>query len=654
MPSVLLSLVSWNSADSIEACLRSVLAQSWTDFELWVVDNDSHDDTCARVAALAATDGRIRLHRLGQNTGFCGGHNYALDHTDTDLVLLVNPDVEMQPNYLAQAIAAIGRDPRIGTVCGLLLQSHDEDPRIDSAGMVALPDGRFALRLHGQRLSEAGPLAPTYVDGADGALPLFRRRFIDDLRVQGEFFDSRFFAHKEDWDIAWRGRLYGWHTVFEPACRALHPRQFLPANLRLRRRLNGAIKADAVKNQWLLLLKNTTPDQAPSLLLRALPRQVGIVAYALLAERASLRAVRYLWQHWREVLATRKLVQARARQGWQPAPPEPTSDATPLLSICVPTYHRPELLTRALRSLGELPPDVEVIVSDNSTRNTDSEHATWQALGNQPPARWRYHRNPPGGNAATNWVACLERARGRYVLMLHDDDYLVPGGLSAMLQTLRQTQGQQHAVLFGVSVVDGQGRELRRQVPTRAAYLNPEAAVEALLTNSSMIRIPGLVVSREAYQHTGGPDPAQHDTDDTDLWLRVFAYAGLNQVPTLTAAYSVHDGALTTGVFHEQNIRLLQRIFQKARAQRLLPETRLRRAEAQFFHQFVLAGAYRALQHHDAASARRTLKLLELPALRHLPIPARWLPVRVGLSTLARLNLTPPLPTNTSWVVPTT
>ncbi|UOQ76595.1 glycosyltransferase [Hymenobacter sp. 5516J-16] len=324
MPSVLLSLVSWNSADSIEACLRSALAQSWSDFELWVVDNNSHDDTCARVEALAATDSRLRLHRLPQNTGFCGGHNYALDRTTSDLVLLVNPDIEMAPDYLAQAIAAIHRNPRIGTVCGLLLQNQDVDPRIDSAGMVALPDGRYGLRLHGQRLSEVAPLAATYVDGADGALPLFRRRFIDDLRVQGEFFDSRFFAHKEDWDIAWRGRLFGWHTLFEPACRALHPRQFLPSNLRLRRRLNSAIKVDAVKNQWLLLLKNTTREQAPGLLARAIPRQLGILAYSLVAERDSLRAVRYLWQHWRQVLTTRRLVQQRASQPWQP-PDEPSA-----------------------------------------------------------------------------------------------------------------------------------------------------------------------------------------------------------------------------------------------------------------------------------------------------------------------------------------
>jgi GT2 family glycosyltransferase len=313
MTHALLSIVTWNSAEVIEACLASVLAQTYPDFEVWVVDNASADDTCARVAAVAATDTRVRLHRLDRNTGFCGGHNYALDRSQSDAVMLVNPDIEMDPDYLARAMEVLCSDQHIGTVCGLLVQSRDANPRIDSAGMEALADGRFRLRYHGQLLLDT-PLAAGPVDGADGALPLYSRAFIDDLRVEGQFFDERFFAHKEDWDIAWRGQLFGWRTVCEPACRALHPRQFRPADLRLRRRLSGAIKADAVKNQWLLLLKNPRTREIPGIWLRALPRQLGVFLYILLLERPSLRAYNYVWQHWSSIQQARGIIQARARQ----------------------------------------------------------------------------------------------------------------------------------------------------------------------------------------------------------------------------------------------------------------------------------------------------------------------------------------------------
>jgi GT2 family glycosyltransferase len=233
-------------------------------------------------------------------------------------VLLVNPDTELAPDYLERALAALQQDERIGVVCGLLLQSREDDARIDSAGMQALPDGRFALRLHGIRQSQAGPLTPQCVDGADGALPLYRRHYIDDLRVEGEFFDPRFFAHTEDWDIAWRGQLLGWRTWFEPACRALHPRQFQPTNLRVRLRMSRRVRANAVRNQWIMLIKNTPKAQIWHMMVRALPRQLAILAYLLVAERTSLSALRYVWQHRREILISRQLIQSRARAGWSP------------------------------------------------------------------------------------------------------------------------------------------------------------------------------------------------------------------------------------------------------------------------------------------------------------------------------------------------
>jgi GT2 family glycosyltransferase len=311
MPFVILTVVTWNSASVIEACLASALAQTHRNFEIWVVDNASTDDTCSRVAAIATTDVRVQLHRLPRNTGFCGGHNYALDRTHSEAVLLVNPDVEMQPDYLALALAALHTSPSIGTVCGLLLQGPEAKPCIDSTGLEALLDGRYRLRHHGQLLHKA-QLKAGFVDGADGALPLYRRAFINDVRVDGQFFDERFFAHKEDWDIAWRGTLYGWRTVFEPACRALHPRDFRPADLGLRQGLSAAIKADAVKNQLLLLLKNPRRYQIRHLWLRALPRQVGILGYCLLLERSSLGAYCNVLRQWTSIMASRCQIQARA------------------------------------------------------------------------------------------------------------------------------------------------------------------------------------------------------------------------------------------------------------------------------------------------------------------------------------------------------
>ena len=318
----------------------------------------------------------------------------------------------------------------------------------------------------------------------------------------------------------------------------------------------------------------------------------------------------------------------------EPAAP-PAADPPLLLSICVPTYHRPQLLARALASIGPLPADVEIIVSDNSTANNDCEIVARTVLAEQPGAQWRYFRNAPGGNVTSNWNLCLSRARGHFVQMLHDDDYLLPGALAHMLTTLRTMRGQHEVVRFGVDVVDIEGHVLRHQRPAQAEYLPPAAALEKVLTNSSYVRMPALVASRAAYTAVGGPDPTQENTDDTDVWARLFARYGLCQAPGCVACYTVHAGALTAGMFNEHIIELLLRIFHKASQTKLLSAAQLRQAQGRFFHQFILAGAYRSLRRRDFSSARQVLALFQLPALQQLPVPARWLPVRLTLSLLA-------------------
>ena len=327
--------------------------------------------------------------------------------------------------------------------------------------------------------------------------------------------------------------------------------------------------------------------------------------------------------------------------GPNPTPGGPAPAHTPLkplLSICVPTYHRPQLLARALQSIGPLPPDVEIIVSDNSTANDDGETVARTVLAALPGDQWRYYRNPPGGNVTSNWNLCLQRAKGHYVQMLHDDDYLLPGGLTRLLTTLRAVRDQHEVVLFGVAVVDITGRVLKNQRPRQAQYLPPAAALEKVLTDSSYVRMPALVASRAAYYAVGGPDPTQENTDDTDVWARLFARYGLWQVPGCIAGYTVHAGALTAGMFNAHIINLLLRIFRKAGQTQLLSQARLRQAQGRFFHQFILAGAYRSLRRRDFSAARQVLALFQLPALQHLPVPTRWLPVRFALQLLARVR----------------
>ena len=75
--------------------------------------------------------------------------------------------------------------------------------------------------------------------GATAAAACYRRKMIEDISVDGEFFDPAFFAYREDADVAWRAQLMGWSACSIPApgriVRRLRPgmRNQLPAEINM-------------------------------------------------------------------------------------------------------------------------------------------------------------------------------------------------------------------------------------------------------------------------------------------------------------------------------------------------------------------------------------------------------------------------------------
>ena len=98
----------------------------------------------------------------------------------------------------------------------------------------------------------------------------------------------------------------------------------------------------------------------------------------------------------------------------------------PLVSICIPTYERPADLETAIASVLVQGDDLEVVVSDNARSGE-------QVVARLADPRIRYFRNPENLGPIGNTNAALDRARGRYLGVLHDDDRLLPGFLDCVL-----------------------------------------------------------------------------------------------------------------------------------------------------------------------------------------------------------------------------
>lgn len=313
-----------------------------------------------------------------------------------------------------------------------------------------------------------------------------------------------------------------------------------------------------------------------------------------------------------------------------------THPLAPLLSICIPAYNRPAWLKRAVRSIlmGALEQEqsqIEIIISDDST-GSECEYIV-KALMQSWKGHWKYQANVPSLGMAANWNQCIRMASGDYVLLLHDDDYLETEAPTKILQVLQQ-QPASSALLFGVNVVTAQEEIYKRQHFSAQRYLNPESALIHILTDSSFIRFPGMVVKKTLYQQIGYFDERVGGVADIQMWLSICQHCGLLCIPVATANYTVHTEALTTGMFTPATLRKLESLFEYVEQNNWLSLNILQRCRANYFHQFILAGTVRFIKQRDFISAQQTFHLF-----KHINIQPRraffkWKIVRAALSFL--------------------
>jgi glycosyltransferase involved in cell wall biosynthesis len=133
-------------APYVEDSIRSVLRQSFADFEFIILDDGSTDGTRAIVREWAARDRRIRLFEGKEPLGPALSSNRAVAHARGDIVARMDGDDIAHPDRLRRQIEALDADPGACLV-GTLWEG------IDEAGRVVRPRDRW-------RLVHASPFAP--------------------------------------------------------------------------------------------------------------------------------------------------------------------------------------------------------------------------------------------------------------------------------------------------------------------------------------------------------------------------------------------------------------------------------------------------------------------------------------------------------------
>src|SRR6266700_2253651 len=308
---VSVTLVTYNSGRFIKRCLESVLEQQYPHFEVIIIDNASTDGT---IDLLEPFEDKCRVHYNRENIGFAAAQNQAIALSRGEWILTLNPDVLLLPPFLEELVLSGTVDSKAGTVCGKLLSISPtfdlpEEQLVDSTGIYFTPMLRHLDR--GSQEPDRGHyLNFEYVFGATAAAALYRRSMIEDISIQGEFFDPDFFVYREDADVAWRAQLMGWRCIYTPLARGYHVRNVLPGN---RRALPPVINMHSVKNRFLMRMKNITGDLYLRNWFSITFRDFVVLSCCLTREQTSLKAFWYILRNWNRIMGKRRAIMSRRR-----------------------------------------------------------------------------------------------------------------------------------------------------------------------------------------------------------------------------------------------------------------------------------------------------------------------------------------------------
>jgi len=196
-------IVNYNSGDRLQKCLAALSAQTYRDFEVIVVDNNSSDHSLD-VDAVDGVD--FKILRMAENIGFAAANNRAAEQAVGEWLAFLNPDAYALPNWVEAFVDGQKRHPDVDAFGSLQLNAKDP-LLIDGAGDAYFAAG-ISYRGHFNRPVETAPpegecFAPC------AAAAFYRKQTFDELSG----FEEKFFCYSEDVDLAFRLRLRGGRAI---------------------------------------------------------------------------------------------------------------------------------------------------------------------------------------------------------------------------------------------------------------------------------------------------------------------------------------------------------------------------------------------------------------------------------------------------------
>lgn len=214
LPKVAVVILCWNGKKFLEKFLPSVVKTTYQNLEIVVADNNSIDGSAKYVKESYP---EISVIEIEKNDGFATGYNKALKQVKADYYVLLNQDVEVEPDWIEPVIDLMESDKAIAA-CQPKIRWCDDREYFEYAGAAGGFIDKFGYTFCRGRIFEVLEKDTGQYDEvseifwASGAAMFVKA----DLFHKFGGFDDDFFAHMEEIDLCWRMKNAGYKIMYCP------------------------------------------------------------------------------------------------------------------------------------------------------------------------------------------------------------------------------------------------------------------------------------------------------------------------------------------------------------------------------------------------------------------------------------------------------
>jgi len=221
-------IVNWNGLKFLNNCLAAVYNQTYQNFDVYLVDNGSKDDS---VSFVLKNFPQVKIVKLEKNTGFAKGNNIGIKEAFKDCkvnyIVCLNNDTVVDNRWLEELVKTAEKNKIIGVVSSKAY--FNDKITIQNAGLEfrktvqANKNGGISMGF-GLTDIEAPEFSKDIEIFAPGGVALlFKREVLEKIiKRDNEIFDEDFFAYVEDLDIGFRIRSIGYECYLSANAKLIH------------------------------------------------------------------------------------------------------------------------------------------------------------------------------------------------------------------------------------------------------------------------------------------------------------------------------------------------------------------------------------------------------------------------------------------------